>query len=157
MLGRASRFGWVGRSLMGSIVAVVLALWLAASSVLAAPVIKSLGDLNAGSGDGDPSAFTKFGTKVLFVATDETKGREIWRTDGTPAGTKIVKDINPTGDSWPNGFWVLNGRALFGADNGGGDELWRTDGTATGTKKVKDINGDPNTGSLEGLTAIYGN
>ncbi|HUR16499.1 MAG TPA: ELWxxDGT repeat protein [Candidatus Limnocylindrales bacterium] len=132
------------------------ALALASSSVLAAPVIQSLGDLNVASGDGDPSNFTKFGTKILFVATDETKGREIWRTDGTTAGTRIIKDINPGGDSWPNGFFIVNGVALFSADNGGGDELWRTDGTAAGTKKVKDINGDPNTGSLDGISARYG-
>ena len=144
-------------SLIGSALAVCSVLVLAASSVVAAPVIRSLGDLNAGAGEGDPSNFTKLGTKVIFAATDETKGREIWRTDGTAVGTKMIKDINPSGDSWPNGFHVVNGYALFSADNGGGEELWRTDGTATGTRKVKDINGNPNTGSDVGISGRYGN
>lgn len=156
MFGRLHSQGWRRRSLIGPMVAIGCALLLASSTVVAAPVTQSLGDLNAGPGDGKPSDFTKFGTTVLFVATDETKGRELWRTDGTAAGTRVVKDINPSGDSWPNGFWVINGRALFSADDGGGEELWRTDGTAAGTSKVKDINGNPNTGSVDGIIARYG-
>ncbi len=30
---------------------------------------------------------------LLFFATDSTHGRELWVTDGTAAGTTLVKDI----------------------------------------------------------------
>jgi ELWxxDGT repeat protein len=36
---------------------------------------------------------TLVGTKVFFSATDGVNGRELWKTDGTAAGTTLVKDI----------------------------------------------------------------
>lgn len=46
--------------------------------------------------------------KYVYSATDSVHGREVWVTDGTSAGTKILKDINPgTADSNPDTFMVL--------------------------------------------------
>ena len=68
-----------------------------------------------------------------------TTGVELWKTDGTTSGTKIVKDINVgSGDAFE---WSLNqyhhsiGDTLFFiADDGThGIELWRTNGTSSGT------------------------
>jgi ELWxxDGT repeat protein len=68
-------------------------------------------------------------------------GNELWRTDGTDAGTTIVADANPgLGDSYPINLFVHNDVLLYGASNGpSGTELFRTDGTANGTALVKDI------------------
>ena len=56
----------------------------------------------------------------------------------------LLKDINPTGDSYADFIqeWnVAGSNNLFIADDGvHGYELWTTDGTAAGTKLVKDIN-----------------
>jgi ELWxxDGT repeat protein len=89
-----------------------------------------------------PSAAERF----LFSAENDTDGRELWVSDGTRAGTFLVKDINPgPGDafpfSFPGSFGALgDGRALFGASDGvGGVELWITDGTAAGTRLVEDL------------------
>ncbi len=62
-------------------------------------------------------------------------------TDGTAAGTQLLKDIDPgIRDSQPNSFTVLGNQIVFAASDGThGDELWVTDGTAAGTQLVKDI------------------
>jgi len=79
--------------------------------------------------------------QFYFVAEDGTSGRELWKSDGTTAGTVLVKDINSgSNQSWPKGFTLLNNTVFFGANDGvNGDELWKTDGTAAGTVMVKDI------------------
>jgi ELWxxDGT repeat protein len=66
---------------------------------------------------------------------------ELWKTDGTAAGTVLVKDI-ATGDrsSSPAEFVRLGGRLLFTATTEEeGRELWTTDGTAAGTRLVADL------------------
>lgn len=81
--------------------------------------------------------------RALFTATDLDHGKELWITDGTTAGTKLLKDIYPgTNTSNPSGFVTLaNGRTLFAAtdDGSAGRELWITDGTASGTRLFKDL------------------
>jgi ELWxxDGT repeat protein len=101
-----------------------------------------------------PSQFTALGDKVLFAATDSKLGYELWTTDGTPAGTGLVKDIHP-GEQWsiPVGLLPFANRAFFAADdsfipNPDGTatfnrELFVTDGTAAGTVRLLDINPGP--------------
>ena len=63
------------------------------------------------------------------------------RSDGTPAGTVLVKDIyRGSKSSFPSHLVNVNGTLFFVADDGiHGWELWKSDGTAAGTKLVKDI------------------
>ncbi|HVE94203.1 MAG TPA: ELWxxDGT repeat protein [Acidimicrobiales bacterium] len=90
---------------------------------------------------------TRVGNSLFFVGFDEVHGAELWRSDGTTEGTKLVKDINPgTNDSLQLGsisgleIADLNGVAYFAADDGvHGDELWRSDGTSEGTSMVKNV------------------
>jgi ELWxxDGT repeat protein len=37
----------------------------------------------------------RVGDTLYFAADDGSHGTELWRTDGTRAGTWLVKDINP--------------------------------------------------------------
>jgi len=79
----------------------------------------------------------------VFTANNGTAGTELWTTDGTTAGTNMIKDINPGANgSNPTSFKVvLNGKLYFKANNGtDGWELWVTDGTSAGTNMIKDIN-----------------
>lgn len=71
-----------------------------------------------------------------------TNDIELWVSDGTSAGTMMVKDINPgnTSGSYPTNFKFINGTLFFTASTANeGRELWRTDGTNAGTYLVKDI------------------
>ncbi|MEB3831575.1 ELWxxDGT repeat protein, partial [Phormidium sp. CCY1219] len=71
---------------------------------------------------------------------DGTNGFELWKSDGTAAGTVLVKDIRSgSGSSNPSNLTNINGTLYFGADDGtNGFELWKSDGTAAGTVLVKD-------------------
>lgn len=87
------------------------------------------------------------GDQVFFPAGLPPNGLELWRTDGTTAGTYLVKDINPgRADSTPSYFAEWNRILYFSAYSSRmGQELWRSDGTTEGTWLVKDI--DPGTAS----------
>lgn len=78
---------------------------------------------------------------LYFNATDfNTYGAELWKTNGTQAGTKLVKDINPSGYSNPGNLTDVNNTLFFTADDGlHGIELWSTTGTSGGTNLVRDI------------------
>ena len=93
-----------------------------------------------------PNGFTPLGTKLVFMATDAANGTELWITDGTEAGTTLVKDIYPgPSSSFPFAFAAIGTQLVFNADDGvNGRELWITDGTEAGTTLVKDIH--PGTG-----------
>lgn len=86
------------------------------------------------------------GSYLLFAA-NTSAGNELWKSDGSAAGTVLLKDINAGIDSSnPDHFMQLNSIVLFTAtDATHGNELWKTDGTSGGTVLVKDIN--PGTGS----------
>jgi ELWxxDGT repeat protein len=58
---------------------------------------------NAGADSSNPANFYIYNGLVLFSATDASHGTEIWKTDGTAAGTVLIKDINPgTGRQFHN-------------------------------------------------------
>lgn len=102
-------------------------------------------DINASTASSNPSEFTALNsTQFIFSAYDDLNGQELWISDGTSSGTVLLKDINPTGDSYPSNFNKIGGKILFTASNGGSNtELWITDGTAAGTTLLKEI--EPNT------------
>ena len=79
-------------------------------------------------------------------------GTELWKTDGTDAGTVMIKDIYPGNfSSSPSHLTDVNGILFFTASDGThGNELWRSDGTDAGTYMVKDI--DP--GSANGASLL---
>lgn len=91
--------------------------------------------------------------KVILYASDATHGRELWQSDGTAAGTTMLKDINPgIADSSIQYWTVLNGIGYFLArDADHGRELWRTDGTEVGTYMVADINPGTASGPSNGM------
>jgi ELWxxDGT repeat protein len=87
----------------------------------------------------NPSTLTNVNGILFFTAydTDFTYGNELWRSDGTSAGTYMVKDINVgAGGSEIYRIVNVNGKAFFKASGTGGDRLWKSDGTPEGTEIV---------------------
>lgn len=90
-----------------------------------------------------------YNNELYFLATDGPHGVEIWKTDGTSAGTTMLKDIHPGAQGYFDPqfnypyFTELDGELYFAANDGShGFELWKSDGTEGGTEMVKDISAD---------------
>lgn len=117
-------------------------------------------DINPNNSDPIPSSRSSFpqgfvclGDKVYFMANDSTHGYELWVSDGTNTGTKMVMDIDPgSGSSAPKHLTVVGNNIFFAARG----ELWMTDGSTSGTKMVKDINPGPAPSSPDFLRAYNG-
>src|SRR5262245_8589890 len=80
--------------------------------------------LSAGS---EPDQLTVSGGQVFFSALDGDRNLELWASDGTAAGTRLVKDLLSGAEgSLPHHFVDLNGTLLVAAraEPGGNDALW---------------------------------
>ncbi|MGB1466708.1 MAG: hyalin [Alcanivorax nanhaiticus] len=68
-------------------------------------------------------------------------GMELWKTNGSSAGTVKITDANGTGFTVAGYYMAeMNGKIYYpGEDASGEVELWVTDGTGEGTQRVKDI------------------
>jgi ELWxxDGT repeat protein len=75
-------------------------------------------------------SFADFYGTLFFPAFDPATGTELWRSDGTEAGTMLAADINPgMGSSTVRYLTTAGGRLYFSADNGmTGSELWKWEG-----------------------------
>ena len=124
------------------------------------PDIAPLRDINSlpTTASSDPRNFVDVDGTVFFSARTPTTGFELWKSDGTEAGTVLVKDIYPgTPGSQPRFLTNVNGTLFFGArDVNDGYELWKSDGTETGTVLVKDINPGIYSSEIYSLTNVNG-
>jgi ELWxxDGT repeat protein len=104
------------------------------------------------------STLVIIGDNMFFTAKSTASGDELYVTDGTVEGTKIVKDINPgSGDASPRYLVALNGKLYFQADNGtDGVELWESDGTEAGTQMVADVYPGAESSAPDMLTVLDG-
>ncbi|MEM8680683.1 MAG: ELWxxDGT repeat protein, partial [Planctomycetota bacterium] len=97
------------------------------------------------------------GDAFYFVADNGETGAEVWRSDGTPDGTALLRDLYEGEiSSYPRYLTEFQGELFFqgcGAEHG--TELWRSDGTAEGTRLVIDIQ-PGSRGSHPGQLTVYG-
>jgi ELWxxDGT repeat protein len=88
--------------------------------------------------DSYPNNFATLNGTVYFSADNGLNGFELWKSDGTEAGTQMVKDINVgAGNSFTTGslITIFNNKMFFIYDS----KLWESDGTEAGTLEVKDL------------------
>ncbi len=125
---------------------------------LLASVPQLLGDLNLDTHDSGAASFVEIGSTTFFVADDGIHGSELWTTDGTEAGTVMLKDIlSGSRGSSPGQLTNVAGKLYFRAGDGiNGSELWSSDGTAAGTVMVKDIYSGSGNSSPAYLTDVGG-
>ncbi|WP_301951384.1 ELWxxDGT repeat protein, partial [Microcystis aeruginosa] len=74
----------------------------------------------------DPFNLTVVGNTLYFSANDGVNGYELWKSDGTAAGTVLVADIRPgASGSNPRNLRAVGSVLFFSADDGvNGEELW---------------------------------
>jgi len=122
-------------------------LWKSDGTTAGTAMIK---DINQGTGSSKSTSHNyaggslrvfAVGNTVYFAAdSDGDSKEELWKTDGTEAGTVLVKNIN---SGYPILYCTNIDNTLFFAAFDGSDnygyELWKSDGTETGTVMVKDI------------------
>jgi ELWxxDGT repeat protein len=95
-----------------------------------------------GSFAGEALPGAALGNLLLFAARDGEHGIELWHSDGTADGTRLLSDINARdlGGSDPINLRTLGNSILFFANDGvHGVELWKSDGTAGGTALVHEF------------------
>jgi ELWxxDGT repeat protein len=98
----------------------------------------------------------EYGGLAWFSGTDNTHGYELWVSDGTPSGTRILKDIYPGPESSAPSHLAAFGTKLlfFARTEEFGDELWISDGSPEGTTMVRDINPGIR-GSLDAISSGF--
>ena len=92
----------------------LLPLLFLAGQAIAQPVL--IKDINPGANSSSPGWFTKFGNKIVFLASDEDHGMELWQLENGQAS--MVADLCPgkeSGVTIPMGFnlGVVNGKLYF--------------------------------------------
>ena len=91
----------------------------------------------------------------FLVSNPSTRILQLWRSDGTDAGTTPITSfetaefISPFHFNLGNLYFVLH-------DAVHGSEIWKSDGTANGTAIIKDINPGPDNSVSIPLTVVNG-
>ncbi len=102
-----------------------------------------------------PRELTNVNGTIFFVQYSGL-GEELWKSDGTAAGTVLVRDINPgNASSYPYGLVNVGGTLFFSATSPSlGAELWKSDGTSAGTVPVRNLVAGSDGSYPASLTAV---
>jgi len=60
-------------------------------------IVQRVKDIFPGLDTSDPNSLANINGTLFFRAADEISGNEVWKSDGTEAGTVIVNNIAPLG------------------------------------------------------------
>lgn len=90
------------------------------------------------------SAPVVIGADIFFEAWTESQGLELWTSDGSVAGTKLVKDLNPgVGNSSPHQMTAAGDDLLFFASDQANEvTLWLLDHTNSSVNELITVSGE---------------
>lgn len=108
-------------------------------------------DAGVGPCGSSPEELTRVGDAVFFRALDIPSGDELWKSDGTSAGTVRVADICPGPISSNPSQLTEAGGVLYFVEGGG---LWKSDGTSEGTVRISEMLSLPSVLVAPKLTAV---
>lgn len=98
-------------------------------------------------GSGEFNSFVQLNGRLYFAAQNSYYNYELWSTDGTQAGTQLVKELNTSGGSGIGQLHKVGNKIVFAATedslngwNAPGYDLYVSDGTTQGTFKLMDLN-----------------
>lgn len=128
-----------------------LELWKSDGTLQGTQLVKDINKSflsNGNTKSSNPENLVEANGTLYFTAADILTNRELWKTDGSAAGTQLVKEIQlgPLG-SFPSELTNVNGTLFFSAHSGAmrnrrrsrAKELWKSDGTAAGTVRVTQL------------------
>ncbi len=106
----------------------------------------------------DPVNLTDVNGTLFFTANDGIHGGQLWKSDGTAAGTVMFSDVNPSGGGLSPADLTAVGCKLFFTTNDGtdGTQLWESDETTGVTQMVSDVNPGVGFSSIGNLTNVNG-
>lgn len=130
--------------------------WISDGTAAGTHVLRNAGGTTINA-NGELPSVAVIGNTAYFDASSDLTGSELWKTDGTEAGTTLVSDLIPGTDGSRARNLVAAGDHFFFVASTPGKKnsvLWISDGTASGTRIVRNDAGGVSVGS--DLTNIDG-
>jgi large repetitive protein len=122
-----------------SVLLVLVPLAAVPAAALTPHLVKDINLIPASSGS-KPEGYVTVGGIAFFTAIDSLSGRELYRTDGTAAGTFQVVDACPGPCIGGPAFVAQNGKSYFftAASSESERDLWVSGGLPANTFKLTD-------------------
>ena len=121
--------------------------------------IKQYSSPNFSENSSWPRNFCVLPDKIMFIASSVQIPNfyELWASDGTSEGTRLIQDINNTSMNVIDGLTVWGNKIIFTANDGiHGYEPWISDGTPGNTRMITDIKtNNPNFPSVDSSEPRY--